>query len=98
MKIIQITLSFALKFLHIVIFLQTTLSAMTTNTSSIAAASSNIQERVEEAIQKASANLGKERIQRIKQVKLRADDLSNRGFLRRQTYSSLSSADGGRLY
>lgn len=71
---------------------------MTTNTSSIAAASSNIQERVEEAIQKASANLGKERIQRIKQVKLRADDLSNRGFLRRQTYSSLSSADFARLY
>lgn len=71
---------------------------MTTSTSSTVAVSSNFEKRVEKAILKASTNISPERMQRIKEVKLRADDLGNRGLLRKQTYSSLSSADFLKLY
>lgn len=71
---------------------------MTTNTFYTVDASSDIEKRVKEAIGKASTNRSQERLQHIKEVKRHADDLSKRGLLRQQTYSSLSSADFYKLY
>lgn len=70
----------------------------TTNTFCTADASSDIEKRVKEAIDKASANLNTERLQHLQEVKRHADDLRKRGLLRQQAYSSPSSADFRRLY
>ena len=71
---------------------------MTTNTFYTADASSDIEKRVKEAIEQASANLNTERLQHLQEVKRYADDLRKRGLLQQQTYSSPSSADFRKLY
>jgi hypothetical protein len=71
---------------------------MIINTSSTVAATSDIEKRIDEALQKASSNLSTERIEHLKAVKQRADALSSRGLLQRNVYSSSSSADFEKRY
>ena len=71
---------------------------MTSNTFSTAGATFDIETRVKDAIQQASSKLSSERLVRIKEIKLHADDLSKRGLLKRQEYTSLSSADFKKIY
>ena len=71
--------------------------AMTTNTSSTAAASSDVAKRVEEAVESTATRLSAERLEHLKQVKERADALSSRGLLQHQGYSSPAPAQIGEV-
>jgi hypothetical protein len=71
---------------------------MTSNISSTAVASSDIEKRIDEAIKSASSRLSLERLEHLKNVKRRADELSSRGLLQRSEYSSSSSADFEKQY
>lgn len=71
---------------------------MTTNTSSIAVAISDIETRVQKALKTASVRLNPERLEHLKLLKQRADNLSSRGLLQRSTYASSSAADLEKQY
>jgi hypothetical protein len=71
---------------------------MISNTFSTADATFDIEKRVKEAIQQSSSKLSSERLARLKGIKLHVDDLNSRGLLKRQEYSSLSSADFNKIF
>ena len=71
---------------------------MTTNTSSIVAAISDVAERVAEVVESAGGRLSADRLERLKKVKERADDLTSRGLLSPKSYSSPSPAQMQKLY
>jgi len=71
---------------------------MTTNTSSTVVVSSDIEKRIDEALRSASSRLSPERLEHLKNVKQRADELASRGLLQRSEYSSSSSADFEKQY
>ena len=68
------------------------------NTSSTVAASSDLEMRIDAALQKTSSSLSPERLEHLKAVKQHADELSSRGLLQRSKYSSPSSADFEKRY
>ena len=71
---------------------------MTTNTSSTAAATSDVAERVEGVVQAAESRMSPERLEHLKQVKEKADGLRSRGLLRHREYSSPMPAQLEKLY
>lgn len=72
---------------------------MTTNTSSIADATSEVKDRVETAIQTAESKMSPARLLRLRQVIEHAEGLSKRGLLREPKYSpSGSPADFEKQY
>lgn len=71
---------------------------MTTSTSSTGAVTSDIATRVARVVQGSLATLNPERLNRLREAKRRAEDLTRRGLLRRDEYKAASSADMERLY
>jgi hypothetical protein len=71
---------------------------MTTNTSSIAVATSSVTDRVQKSIKQAERSRTPEQVARLEEVKRRADQLGQKGLLKRQTYSESSSADLRKRY
>ena len=65
---------------------------MTTNTSSIADATSEVKERVKTAIQATESKMSAARLLKLRQVKEHAEGLSKRGLLREPKYSPSGSA------
>ncbi len=64
--------------------------AMTTNISSIAAATSSLADRVKDAVAQATGALSSERVARLEDMKRRVSELSARGLLRKQVYTESS--------
>lgn len=71
---------------------------MTTKSSSIAVATSDISGRLKNAVKAAEIITDPARMHRLKEVKKRIDKLSEKGLLKRQKYSSLSTADFEKRY
>ena len=71
---------------------------MTTNTSSTAVATSDLAQRVGDAMKTAIESLSPERLMRIQEIKKRVDELSEKGLLRREKFSEASSADLRKRY
>lgn len=71
---------------------------MTSSTSSTAAATSDIAVRVGRVVKGSLTTLNPERMNRLREAKRRAEDLTRRGLLRRDEYKAASSADMERLY
>lgn len=71
---------------------------MTTSTSSTAAATSSVADRVQEAVTRATRTRTPDQLARLNDVRQRAEDLSQKGLLKRQTYAESSSADLRKRY
>lgn len=66
---------------------------MITNSSSTVAVISDLSVRLKSAITASEAARDPDRLRRLRKVKAHADDLHERGLLKRQEYSSLTTAD-----
>lgn len=71
---------------------------MTTNTSSTAAATSDVASRLGQAVQSAESRMSPERLEHLKEVKAKADGLSDRGLLRQPGYSAAQPAQLEKMY
>ncbi len=71
---------------------------MTSGASSTAVDSSEIAVRLDRVVKESLAKFDPDRLNRLREVKSRADDLARRGLLRRGEYQAASSADMERLY
>ena len=71
---------------------------MMPNTSSTAAATSDVAERVKEVVNSAATRLSAERLAHLQQVKERAADLSSRGLLQHRGYTSPAPAQLEKYY
>lgn len=71
---------------------------MTTNIFFTAAATSDLAERVQEAVRSASGSRSPERIAHLEEVMRRAEELNQKGILRRREYTESSSADLRKRY
>ena len=66
---------------------------MITNSSSTAAATSDVGTRLEEAVSRSEAKIDQHRLQRLQDVKQRVDSLQKRGLLKRQQYTSATKIE-----
>lgn len=71
---------------------------MTSSTSSTAVATSEIAVRLDRVVKQSLAKFDADRLNRLRNVKSRADDLVRRGLLRKGEYQAASSADMEKLY
>jgi hypothetical protein len=66
--------------------------------SSTAGATSDMAGRLNKAIQSAEGRIGNERLQQLKAVQKKVDELAREGLLNRQHYSAATETDFKRLY
>jgi hypothetical protein len=66
---------------------------MNTRSSSTAAATSDVAQRVSRAVRDASEGRSDEQTARITRLITRIQELESRGFIRRQTYSAPTTGD-----
>jgi hypothetical protein len=71
---------------------------MGTSISYTADATSDIAERVKSALKDSVTRLPEERVRRVEMVVRRAEGLRDRGFLRGQEFTSVSSSDFRKRY
>ena len=66
--------------------------------SSTAGATSDMTSRLNKAIQSAEGRIGTERLEHLKAVQKKVDELSREGLLNRQHYSAATETDFKRIY
>ncbi len=70
---------------------------MTTHSSSIVVATSDISDRVSGAVRKASEVRSNDQVARVERLRARINDLEARGFIKRQVFSSPTTGDFERI-
>jgi hypothetical protein len=71
---------------------------MNTPTFSTVADTSEVSDRVQETLARAKSLLGVEKTEKLRAIQQRIQRLEARGFLRRQRFSEMTSADFERRY